>query len=162
MQRVLSGSTQFKTFERSRWEALKGKRQKEKTRATSTSMNQTPSKSSCASSAMNTFYIESYIIGLPSPRAHAQMCWLLHTPERSLHNLSNVTDAEVRRLVLSAKCKSSDLDPLPTGLVKECIYVLVTPIVFTVNLSLSEGCFPDTFQVCPSLPFVEKTHTQYW
>ena len=45
------------------------------------------------------------------------------------HNLSYVTDAEVRRLVLSAPCKSSDLDPLPTGLVKDCIDVLVTPIM---------------------------------
>ena len=41
-----------------------------------------------------------------------------------LHNLSYVTDTEVRRLVLSAPCKTSDLDPLPTGLVKECIDVL--------------------------------------
>ena len=59
-----------------------------------------------------------------------------------LHNLSHVTDAEVRRLVLSAPCKSSDLDPLPTGLVKDCIDVLVTPIVSIVNLTISEGCFP--------------------
>ena len=59
-----------------------------------------------------------------------------------LHNLYHVTDAEVRRLVLSAPCKSSDLDPLPTGLVKDCIDVLVTPIMSIVNLSLSEGCLP--------------------
>ena len=77
-----------------------------------------------------------------------------------LHNLSHVTDAEVRRLVLSAPCKSSDIDPLPTGLVKDCIDVLVTPVVSIVNLSLSEGCFPTHLNVCPSLPFVEKTHTQ--
>ena len=54
-----------------------------------------------------------------------------------LHNLPHGTDDEVRRLVLSAQCKSSDLDPLPTGLVKDCINVLVTPIVSIVNLSLS-------------------------
>ena len=83
-------------------------------------------------------------------------CSNLLTPpntRETLHNLSHVTDAEVRRLVLSAPCKSSDLDPLPTGLVKDCIDVLVTPIVSIVNLSLSKGMFPDTFQVCPSLPF---------
>ena len=71
-----------------------------------------------------------------------------------LHNLSHVTDAEVHRLVLSAPCKSSDLDPLPTGLVKDCIDVLVTPIVSIVNLLLSEGCFPTHFKsglVSPSL-----------
>ena len=38
-----------------------------------------------------------------------------------LHNLTHVTDAEVRRLVLSPPCKSSDLDSLPTSLVKDCI-----------------------------------------
>ena len=63
-----------------------------------------------------------------------------------LHNLSYVTDAEVRRLVLSAPCKSYDLDPLPTGLVKDCIDVLVTPIVSIVNLLLSDGCFPTHFK----------------
>ena len=52
----------------------------------------------------------------------------------------------MRRLVLSAPCKSSDLDPLPTGLVKDCIDVLVTPIVSIVNLLLSEGCFPTPFK----------------
>ena len=77
-----------------------------------------------------------------------------------LHNLSHVTDAEVRRLLLSAPCKSSDLDPLPTGLVKDCIDVLVTPTVSMVNLIALRGMFPETFRVYPSLPFVEKIHTQ--
>ena len=73
-----------------------------------------------------------------------------------LHNLSHVTDAEVRRLVLSAPCKSSDLDPLPTGLVKDCIDVLVTPIVSIVNLSLSEGCFPTHFKSALVSPLLKK------
>ena len=77
------------------------------------------------------------------------LCSNVLTPPNTrkvLHNLSHVTDAEVRRLVLSAPCKSSDLDPLPTGLVKDCVDVLVTPIVSIVNLSLSEGCFPTHFK----------------
>ena len=73
-----------------------------------------------------------------------------------LHNLSYVTDAEVRRLVLSAPCKSSDLDPLPTGLVKDCIDVLVTPIVSIVNLSLFEGCFPTHFKSALVSPLLKK------
>ena len=73
-----------------------------------------------------------------------------------LHNLSHVTDAEVRRLVLSAPCKSSDLDPLPTGLVKDCIDVLVTLIVSIVNLSLSEGCFPKHFKSALVSPLLKK------
>ena len=69
-----------------------------------------------------------------------------------LHNLS----AEVRCLVLSAPCKSSDLDPLFTGLVKDCIDVLVTPIVSIVNLSLSEGYFPSHFKSALVFPLLKK------
>ena len=65
-----------------------------------------------------------------------------------LHNLTHVTDAEVHRLALSAPCKSSDLHPLPTSLVEDCLDILVTPIVSIVNLSLSEGCFPSHFNIC--------------
>ena len=73
-----------------------------------------------------------------------------------LHNLSHVTDAEVRCLVLSAPCKSSDLDPIPTGLVKDCIDVVVTPIVSIVNLSLFEGCFPTHFKSALVSPLLKK------
>ena len=73
-----------------------------------------------------------------------------------LHNLSHVTDADLRRLVLSAPCKSSDLDPLPTGLVKDCIDVLVTPTVSIVNLTLSEGCFPSHFKSTLVSPLLKK------
>ena len=73
-----------------------------------------------------------------------------------LHNLTHVTDAEVRRLVLSSPYKSSDLHPLPTGLVKDCIDVLVTPIVSIVNLSLSERCFPKHFKSALVSPLLKK------
>ena len=73
-----------------------------------------------------------------------------------LHNPTHVTDAEVRRLVLSALCKSSDLDPRPASLVKDCIYILVTPIVSIVHLSLSEGCFPTHFKSALFSPLLKK------
>ena len=75
------------------------------------------------------------------------------------HNLSHVTDAEVRRLDLSAPCKSCDLDPLPTSLVKDCIDILVMPIVSIVNLSLSEGCFPSHFKSALVSPLLKKPHS---
>ena len=64
----------------------------------------------------------------------------------------------MRRLVLSAPCKSSDLDPLPTSLVKDCIDILVTPIVSIVNLSLSQRCFPTHFKSALLFPLL-KTPT---
>ena len=88
-------------------------------------------------------------------------CSNVLTPQNTrevLHNLSHVADAEVRRLVLSPPCKSSDLDPLPTGLVKDCIDVLVMPIVSIVNLLLSEGCFPTHFKSLAS-PLLKNPHS---
>ena len=62
----------------------------------------------------------------------------------------------MRSLLLSAPCKSSDLDPLLTGLVKDCIDLLVTPVVSIVNLSLSEGCFPTHFKSALVSPLLKK------
>ena len=73
-----------------------------------------------------------------------------------LQNVTYVTDDEVRRLVLSTPCKSSDLDPVPTSLVKDCIDILVTPIASVVNLSLSEGCFLSHFRSTPVSPLLKK------
>ena len=55
-----------------------------------------------------------------------------------------------------SSCKSCDLDPLPTGLVKDCIDILVTPIVSIVNLSLSEGCFPSHFKSTVVSPLLKN------
>ena len=61
---------------------------------------------------------------------HAQVQPNLLTPELSqLHNFTCVTEGEACRLVLKATCTSSDLDPIPTSLVKNCIDILATPIV---------------------------------
>ena len=73
-----------------------------------------------------------------------------------LQNLTYVTDKEVRHLVLSAPCKSSDLDPVPISFVKDCIDILVTPIASIVNLSLSEGCFPSHFKSALVFPLLKK------
>ena len=73
-----------------------------------------------------------------------------------LLNLTHITDDEVHRLVLSAPCKSSALDPVPTSLVKDCIDILVRPIASVVNLSLSQGRFPSHFKSALVFPLLKK------
>ena len=84
---------------------------------------------------------------------------VLNPPDtgKVLQNLSCVTADEVRHLVLRAPYKSSDLDPTPTSLVKDCIDILITPIPSIINLSLTEGSFPSHFKSAhvPS-PFLKK------
>ena len=77
-----------------------------------------------------------------------------------LQSLTYVTDDKVRHLVLSAPCKSSDIDPVPTSLVKDCIDILVTSIASIVNLSLSEGYFPSHFKSVHNLSSVKEAHTE--
>ena len=64
---------------------------------------------------------------------------------------------EVRHLIQLVPFKSSDLDPIPTGLVKDCIDILVTLITSIVNLSLSEGSFPSHFKSALVSPLLKKS-----
>ena len=64
----------------------------------------------------------------------------------------------MRPLALQGPCKSSDLDPIRTSLVKDCIDIITTPITSIINFSLTEGSSPSHFKsahVSPSPP-VEK------
>ena len=79
---------------------------------------------------------------------------------RVLENLTYVTENEVRHLIRLAPCKSSDLDPIPTGLVKDCIDILVTPITSIVNLSLSEASFPSHFKSALVSPVLKKVFSR--
>ena len=73
----------------------------------------------------------------------SQSC-VLNPPDtrKILQNLTCATANEVRRLVLLAPCKSSDLDPISTSLVTDCIDIRITLIPSIVNLLLTAGSFP--------------------
>ena len=73
-----------------------------------------------------------------------------------LQNLSCLTVDEVYRLVLRAPRKSSDLDSIPTSLVKDCIDISITPITSIINLSLTEGSFPSHLKSAHVFPLLKK------
>ena len=50
-----------------------------------------------------------------------------------------VTQDEIRQIVLAAPPKSCSLDPLPTFILRECIDVLLPYLTTMVNVSLREG-----------------------
>ena len=83
---------------------------------------------------------------------------VLNPPDtrKVLQNLSCVSVDEVRHLVLRAPCKSSDLDPIPTGLVKDCIDILITLITSIINLLLTESSFPSHFKSAHIPPLLRK------
>jgi len=50
----------------------------------------------------------------------------------------------------------SDLDPIPTSLLKQCLFALLPTLTNTINLSLVSGTFPDQFKSCSAIPLLKK------
>jgi len=63
---------------------------------------------------------------------------------------------DITKLVLSAPAKQSDLDLLPTWLVKDCIDPLLPYITHLFNTSMSTGFVPDVFKVVYVTPLLKK------
>src|SRR6266536_5296872 len=57
---------------------------------------------------------------------------------------------------MSASDSSCLLDPLPTSLLKSCSDILSTPLSSLINLSLSDGIFPDLFKHALVSPLLKK------
>ena len=106
---------------------------------------------------MNTFssfFINIIFVFHSSFPSDSNLCVL--NPEGLAECNFCVTTAEVCYLVLLAPCKSSDLDPIPTCLVKDCIDILITSMTYMVKLSLSEGSFPSHFKSALVSPLLMK------
>ena len=95
--------------------------------------------------------IKSLSFALPS-------LWLTLTSVEPSWYQEGFTESNLchRRLVLLTSCKSSDLDPIPTSLVKDCIDILITPITSIIKLSLTEGSFPSHFKSAQVSPTLKK------
>ena len=78
-----------------------------------------------------------------------------YTPP-NLNNFQPITLDETLKLISSSPNKSCDLDPCPTFIVKECRDILAVPIMHIINLSLSEGIFPDRFKQALVTPLLKK------
>ena len=71
-----------------------------------------------------------------------------HIPESSscnghyFTNFRQLTHNDVRKLIMSSKSTTCDLDPILTSLLKEHISILLPTITKMVNLSLQTGVFP--------------------
>ena len=68
-----------------------------------------------------------------------------------------VSQEEIRKIIMKSPTKSCLLDPWPTFLVKECIDILLPSITRLVNCSLSEGVVPDEFKKAIVTPLIKKS-----
>jgi len=67
-----------------------------------------------------------------------------------------VTIDEIETLISSAPCKSCQLDPVPTWLVKEMCGLLSHFVALLCNKSPTTGCFPVAFKSAIIRPLLKK------
>jgi len=73
-----------------------------------------------------------------------------------LSQFAQVTEDEVQRLIAKAPCKSCDLDPLPTWLLKECSSCVLPLITDIINQSLTTSTVPSSFKTAVVRPLLKK------
>jgi len=84
---------------------------------------------------------------MPPPTADRVHCSL-----PAFHRLS---EADVRRLIMSSAIKSSTLDPVPTFLLREFVDVLLPYVTCMVDSSLRQFRLPDSQKTCSRHPAPE-------
>jgi HEPN domain-containing protein len=80
-----------------------------------------------------------------------------YTPP-NFSSFTSVTADEVSKLLSQSPDTNSDLDPIPTSLLKQCSHILLPTITSIINLSFSTGVFPDQFKNCSVHPLLKKSN----
>ena len=71
-------------------------------------------------------------------------------------NFRQLTQNDVRKLIMSSKSTTCNLDPILTSLLKEHISILLPTITKTVNLSLQTSVFPNEWKLAFVTPLIKK------
>ncbi len=77
------------------------------------------------------------------------------TPE-TITKVKVLTESEVRNLIMGSKTTSSELDPIPTSLLKENIDILLPVLTKMINISLQSGIFPEEWKLALVIPLIKK------
>ena len=66
---------------------------------------------------------------------------------------------EVKKIILSMKTKSCELDALPLKLLEDCLDDILPTITNIVNISLQDGVFASGWKISVIRPLLEKTNS---
>lgn len=80
----------------------------------------------------------------------------LPTPPPALSIFTPASTLEVQNAIYSASKSTCELDLIPSKLLKSAIDSLLIPITTLINLSLSEGIFPESFKYAMVKPLLKK------
>ena len=100
-------------------------------------------------------YCDSKISSIRQDTAHSPEPVFASTSCR-FAALTEVSDLDLRRLILSSPPKSSELDPLPPFLIQESIDILLPFLTLLCNTSLREGVLPSSQKRSIITPIIKQ------
>ena len=80
----------------------------------------------------------------------------LRSPSCMLSNFGTISEADTLNLIRKSNTTSCDLYPLPTGLLKSSISILLPVLTKMVNSSLQLGVVPSSWKVARVTPLIKK------
>ena len=119
--------------------------------------NKQPPLPTCVNIAdrFNNFFIEKVQI-VRSTLPHIGGFEVPIITKTTLDTLSPTTPKEIETIIRSSPSKSSELDPIPTSLLKQCLPAIAPSIVNIINTSLCSGIVPDSMKVASVRPTLKK------
>ena len=73
-----------------------------------------------------------------------------------MSNFNPISDDDLKKIILSCKPTTCELDPMPTSLLIECIDEVLPAISYVINHSLSSGVVPSIFKRAVVKPLLKK------
>ena len=78
-------------------------------------------------------------------------------PPSTLKMFRELSDEDVKKIIMKSPTKSCPLDPIPTSLLKDLVDILIPPIKRIINLSLKNGMVPTSMKKALVTPILKKS-----
>ena len=82
----------------------------------------------------------------------------LQKKRSKMNYFERATEDEIKKLILSSSSKSSDLDPIPTHVLKYYLDILVTAITDIISISMDTSTFSKKIKEAHVRPLLKKTY----
>ena len=74
--------------------------------------------------------------------------------------IPNIEEIEIKNIILTLKNTAAGHDDLPGSIMKECEELYITPLTYIINLSISQGHFPDELKLAKVIPIYKSGEKQ--
>ena len=74
--------------------------------------------------------------------------------------IPNIEEIEIKNIILTLQNTAAGHDDLPGSIMKECEELYITPLTYIINLSISQGHFPDELKLAKVIPIYKSGEKQ--